>query len=669
MTNSVRPTRTTAQPDDDFREFVVGFADPLMRLAFALTVHAHRPEAHSSGASDRAAPDVLATDALARMRRRWREAHESGAPEFVAVEALLSNLGRGRGSRRRDKVAAGLGTDTDAPVDASRPDDVDMGLVRAALWRAFQHLPLRQRVPLVFADPSVASRRLAGFGVPASFSSERRQEVSLDAALLALRSALRSGAATAAAADLFTDDEIVAVTGEAVREHAAGELAPVDPYPVVRERARQKGRRTGILAAVVVVVVAVAGVGVAKVSTPEKVRAGVADPETASSAAPSRSGVLPNPARLGGGQVALGPGAVVSWPVRGSAAGEPVLLANLRALFLADHPDVTGPAQVLLAADTPAFRVAYVTATSASGVVQAWFYGPVGSSELKEGAASFGGSLVANASVIASGLVDSAGHMELVVIAPPTTTGMSIADFDFSRPIGAFQALPEFGGVALKDVATGSVATLELHVIAGGQRLEVDHMPVINLGTPPALAAVHAQPSVGVERGQADPILLAEALQVASVWAQQDPSVAAHPVVLWGGTDAAGTQLVVLRMKGKIVDVVILEWSGDAPGLHGEILMHSTAPEVPIAFAYRAVGGTRIGVIGSEGATHAVLDFGGKASAPVALDATGFASFPVTNPSPPPSNDASSDLEIVAQVRLFDASGHLLETVPEPPSV
>lgn len=671
MTSSVRPTSAIAQPDDDFRDFVVGFADPLARLAFVLTVEPSTlPTTPALPAASR--PDVLAANALARVRRQWRDANQTGAPELIAVEALLSNLGRRRGTRRRDKASSpwtAAALTSGDPVGAD--GDIDIDLVRAALWQAFQHLPLRHRVPLVFADPSVASRRLAGLDVPASFATERRQEVLLDAALLDVRTALRVAPATAAAADMLTDDEIVEVMGEAIREHALEERAPVDPYPVVVERARQSRRRTGFIAAAVVVVLGVGAVGVARVSTPPKVSAGVQDPETASSVAPPPGAVRPNRALLGDGQLAPenGAGSVVNWPVRGNAAGEPVLLANLQALFLADHPDVTGPAQILLAADTSAFRVAYVTATSASGVVQAWFYGPVGSSELKEGAASFGGSLVANASVLASGLVDSAGHTELVVIAPPTTTGMSIADFDFSRPIGAFQALPESDGVALKEVATGSVATLELHVIAGGQQLEVDHMPVITLGTPTSLVAVQAQPSVGVERGQADPVLLAEALHVASVWAAQDRSVAVQPVVLWGGLDAAGTQLVVLRIKAQTVDVVILEWSGDAPGLHGEILTHSTSPEVPIAFAYRAVDGTRIGVIASPGATRAVLDFGGKASAPVSLDATGFASFRVTNPSPPPSNDATSDLEVVAQVKLFDASGHLLETVPEPPSV
>lgn len=669
MTNSARSTRAMAQPDDEFRDFVVGFADPLARLAYVLTVEV--PTVPAGPATP--LPDVLAANALARVRRQWRDANDSGSPELIAIEALLSNLGRRRVARRRDKSPSPWTADALASVTTVDPDaDIDLDLVRAGLWHAFQQLPLRHRVPLVFADPAVASRRLAGLGVPTSFASERRQEVLFDAALLDLRTALRVAPTTAPAAYTLTDDEIVAIIGEAILEHASEEPPPVDPYPVVVERAKHTRRRTWLIAAAVVVVLAFGAVGVVRVSTPPKVRAAVQHPQTASSAVPSLSAVQPNRGLLGDRQLAPnnGPVSVVSWPVRGNAAGDPELLANLQALFLADHPDVTGPAQVLLATDTSAFRVAYVTATSSKGVVQSWFYGPVGSTELKEGAASYGGSLVANASVLASGLVDASGHTELVVIAPPTTTGMSVADFDFSRPIGAFQALPQSKGIAVKAVATGSVSTLVLEVDAVGQQFEVDHMPVLNLGTPTALVAVHPQPSVGVDRGQADPVLLAEALQVADVWTQPGGSAAgAQPVVVWGGTDAAGTRIVVLRVKTTVVDLMILEWSGDAPGLHGEILIHSTAPEYPVAFSYRALDGTRIGVIGSSSATRAVLDYNGKVSAPVALDSTGFASFPVTNPSPPPSNDAASDLDIVAEVRLLDANGRVIAAVPEPPSV
>ncbi len=46
-------------------------------------------------------------------------------------------------------------------------------------------------------------------------------------------------------------------------------------------------------------------------------------------------------------------------------------------------------------------------------------------------------------------------------------------------------------------------------------------------------------PTPPVERGQPDATLLTEALQDAAVWEGSNPIVAARPVVLWAGTDAA----------------------------------------------------------------------------------------------------------------------------------
>ncbi|HEY0870456.1 MAG TPA: hypothetical protein VGD55_08660, partial [Acidothermaceae bacterium] len=229
---------------------------------------------------------------------------------------------------------------------------------------------------------------------------------------------------------------------------------------------------------------------------------------------------------------------------------------------------------------------------------------------------------------------------------------------------------------AVKDMAARtSASSFVVDVSVGTAEFTVKDAPDIQLlprfvgsitsNGPPAASPL---PTPSVERGQPDPALVTEALQVAATWEKSGPVVNAHPVVVWGGTDVAGTKLVVLRVDTQIVDLIVLEWSGDAPGLHGEILIHSTAPEVPVAFAYRALDGTRIGVIGSYGAVRAVLHYNGKVSAPVAL-ADGFASFKVTNPSPPPSNDAASDLEIAASVQLFDASGQVIAAVPEPPSV
>ena len=63
-----------ATVENEFREFVVGFADPLTRLAFLLT----------AGASGD--PAALGADALARVRRQWHDAEVTGAPESRSEE-------------------------------------------------------------------------------------------------------------------------------------------------------------------------------------------------------------------------------------------------------------------------------------------------------------------------------------------------------------------------------------------------------------------------------------------------------------------------------------------------------------------------------------------------------------------------------------------------------
>jgi hypothetical protein len=673
------------RPEDEFREFVGGFADPLSRLAFLLT----------AGTDIDAAE--LTNDALASVRRQWREAETTGAPETQAVEALVVALPhrRKRGSRPvaapvppvAVPVAVPVAGRVAGQVDSGAGAEIDIDVLRDAVWTAWITLIPRLRVPLVFADASVASRRLAGIDVPESFASSRRQEVVADDAMRSLRARVVSD--LPAGAEALSDGQLVDVLDDTLRARAGGLSAPIDPYPLVLERLGHQRRRALTAVAVVVVVLAGAVTVAARVSTPDKSVA------TDAAAAASRSGFLPAPqvvpsaagatasALSGQGPFAAAPGhlvepvLVVPWLTRGSAAGDAALIANLKSYFMAVHTDAIGQTQVLLATDTPAFRIAYVTANSSNGVIQSWFYGPVGSDNLIEGATSYGGSLLPD-SVLADGLVDSSGHDEFVVIGPPDTTGMQLADFDFSKPAGpGFEPLSYQNGIALKQLGAGSSAsTLVLDVSVGTARFELKNLPDINLvprfdgsiirNGPPSSAPL---PTPGVERGKPDPTLVTEALQDASAWETSSPSVPAHPVVVWGGTDAAGTKLVALRVKTQVVDLIVLEWSGDAPGLHGEILIHSTAPDVPVAFAYRALDGTRIGVVGSAGAKRAVLTYNGKVSKPVALDATGFASFPVTNPSPPPSNDAASDLEIVASVQLFDAGGHLLSTVPEPPSV
>jgi hypothetical protein len=669
------------KPEDEFRGFVGGFADPLERLAFLLT----------AGTEIDAA--ALTNDALAQVRRHWRDAETTGAPEAQAVEALVAALPRRRKVASRPATPADVRGLLPAPesrvvAHASTDTDLDVDVLRDAIWAAWLTLAPRLRVPLVLADASVASRRLAGIDVPESFGSTHRQELVADDAVRALRARVLSDLPARAGADALPDHELISLLDDTLREHAGAASAPIDPYPRVLEQLGRQRRRAATLIAVVVVVLAAAVTVAVRVSTPEKVSA------AAAAAAASRSGFLPAPqvvpsaagstpaalpqqgrsGRPGGRQLAP---LVVPWVPRGTAANDSVLLANLTSYFTTVHTDAVGQTQVLLATDTPMLRIAYVTANSSNGVIQSWFYGPVGSEDLIEGATSYGGSLLPD-SVLADELVDPSGDTELVVMGPPDTTGMQLADFDFSKPLSpGFEPLPYQNGIAVQPFEPGfSPSTLVLDVYVGTAKFELKDLQNVDLlprftgsitsNGPPAATPL---PTPSVERGHPDPTLVTEALQVAATWEKPSPSIAARPVVLWGGTDTAGTHVVVVRVKTQVVDLIVLEWSGDAPGLHGEILIHSTAPEVPVAFAYRALDGTRIGVVGSPGAVRAVLHFDGKVSAPVALDSTGFASFRVTNPSPPPSNDGASDLDFVASVQLLDASGQVIATVPEPPSV
>ncbi len=320
--------------------------------------------------------------------------------------------------------------------------DVDIDVLRDAIWTAWLTLAPRARVPMVLADASVASRRLAGIDVPETFGSAHRQEMIADEALRSLRARVVSDLPVRAGAQSFPDDHLIGLLDDTLREHAGSASGPIDPYPRVLEHVGRQRRRAVSLVAVVVVVVAVAVTVAVRVSTPDKVTA------TDAAAAASRSGFLPAPqvvpsaaGATASGLSAQGPFGrppgriieplVVPWVPRGTAANDSVLLNNLTSYFATVHTDATGQTQVLLATDTPTGRIAYVTSNSPNGVIQSWFYGPRGSDNLVEGATSYGGSMLPD-SIIADGLIDGSGDEYFVVIAPPDTTDMQIADFDFT---------------------------------------------------------------------------------------------------------------------------------------------------------------------------------------------------------------------------------------------
>jgi hypothetical protein len=682
-----RPT-TAVNPDDGFRSFVAAVSLPLTRLAYVLTV----------GLAGQPAAGALAANALAQARRQWRDVEAAGLPEQLAVDDLLSAVLRRRvGSPSPDPLS-------NVPIDVAEVGlDGDQQLLRDACWRAFVRLSPRQRAALVFADPSVVDRRLAGLDVTPSLGSPRRQLAVWASAIAALRSALQADAAVignpATRIDLeaLADEQLVLLAGDAIRAHATAAPPVFDPNTEVGARVRQLHQRAMLAGALVVVSIAAAGVTAVLASAPTAVAPRAASP-AASSAVPSSAGLPPLV------QVATQPSTdpnepVVPWPVRGGLVDDPVLLARIEAAFSQAHPDATSQPQVLLVTDTPAFRIAFVTATSPNGVMESWFSAPTGSPNLVESAFTRSRepgleSVVAARLHRASGTdrtaTTSPSPTELVVIALPTAPSIQL--FDDVKGSRATESLTLHDGIAVEAVGPRTVGpsptqinvTLGTYALADIPDIELDPSKSYATGDA-ATQHLAAVPAVTVERGRPDPALLADALLVAQAWAPTDPSaagapVAVPPVVLWGGTDSVGTKLVVARVHANLFDLLILEWSGDAPRLHGEVLVRSTSPEVPVAFAYRSAQVTRIGVIATADDKAVALAFAGRESPTAMFDDTGFASIPLSgdgglpsdvnvNASPPPSNDFPGLIDATVQVELFGWNDGVRASLSVPPTL
>jgi hypothetical protein len=475
--------------DDEFRDFVAAFADPLGRLTYLLTVGA-------TGVTD-GSTDLTTTDALARVRRRWREADVTGAPEALAVEALLSALPRRRlgplfaaAAEGQVEVEAEVDGQATAEVDGQATAEVDAEVMREGAWKAWQSLRPRQRVPLVFADPSVASRRLAAIDVPESFGSPRRQDTILNSALTDIRARMRSDPSTRRGVLTMSDREIVDLVTETLREHSSTASPLLDPYPIVTDRLHRIRRRAGA-AVVGVVVVLAAGALIAVQGSTSKQAAKRATAAALSSfhpAPPAAEAVAPD-----------APALVVDWPTRGNALDDVDMLASLRTDFVQLHPDAVGQVQVLLATDTSAFRLAYVTANSPSGVIQSWFFGPIGSARLVEGAWRYGGGLPPG-SVVAAAVSDPAGDTEFVVIAPPTAADMQLFNYAASGP--SFEPLADADGLAVKDLSGRDASRLVVSLDVDGHAIVRDHVDERHLLT---------RVTITLPSGAIDPVLLSRA--------------------------------------------------------------------------------------------------------------------------------------------------------------
>jgi hypothetical protein len=603
--------------EEEFRDFVVGFVDPLARLAFLLT------EGTAVDAS------VLTIDSLAKVRRHWRDAETTGAPEPLAVEALMTGLPR----RHKRALAVQLF------ALESTAESTDEAVPEVA-WLAWRGLDSRHRIPLLFGDVSVASRRLAGLDVVDSLG--RRHNAVAGEAIEGIRVVLDADPRTAAAVDAMSDEQLADQVAEVLRARAATASVPVDPYPLVATRVRNLRRRTVSAVAAVVVLLAVGTVTATRLSAAKNPRELATNHPPAAGLASVASAAIPDVA--------------VDWPTRGNAATDATLLNGVEALFVRAHPEATGDVHVLLAADTPAFRIAYVTANSTSGVIQSWFSGPVGADELFEGAFSYGGA-VQPTSVLATVVANSSGKAELVVIAPPAASDMEISDFD-GTPEGLFVQLASANGIAVKDVTTVETSKLTLSVQLPDGKQVVHQVPRAQLG------------SNSVERGTSDPGLLAAALVASDNWRRTGTlSPAAVPVALWGGADALGTDLIVVRLRtGDAIDGLLVEWSdATASGSARPALplnrpanrhygVGADQPDFPLAFRY---GSVQVGVVVPAGIATAVLVVNGNEATPVHVDAGGFASMIMPGIAEP-----ASDLTL--QVNLYNATGGIVRTLPVP---
>jgi hypothetical protein len=704
-------------PDDDFRDFVVAFSGPLTRLAYLLIA---RPSTDTNRE-----PQRLAVAALAHTRRHWRTVHETGAPEPIAIEALLDRLPRRRRAtsaatadgattanaqlpvsaletapsrpvahgdqpslpadphaafRRPGVWVNGAFSDDDANSSDERLADVDLPAVRAAMWRSWLALDSRHRVPLVFADPSVASRRLVGLDVPPGFASPHRLQILAEQGISQLHADLARDASVPRQFGV-DGNEFRDVLAEVLEEQAQFAEAPLEAFSAVASEAARAGRRAGVAVAAVLAVLAAGILTMVNVSTSrdQKAKAAAASSIARSAAAKATASEAPSA------------GPIVNWPVRGELSANAQLLANVRTAFVADHPDAVGAVQILLATDTPWFRLVYATAQSQSGVVQSWFYGPIGATTLSEGAFSYG-SAVSEHGVIADVLSDPQGHSVLVVIGPTDTTDVELGQANPYTVVNPyFQPLAHPQGVAVSDVSNTYVPSLVLQVVEGQSIRWGEQVPTVQLGrtlggisarrpaagtagvSSPTTAASASAPSlrtpagssspITIERGTADPTLLAGAEYIEQAWERTgELGASGDPEILWGGQDNSGTKILVMRVRTlHLADLVVVVWS-DRPTADGEYLLAPDAPDYPLGFVYSSAAGSRVGVLVPRGVVSVELDVDGVVQSHAAVDTNGFASVPVTG-----QYGTLADQSFA--VKMFDAAGRQVTSTSVPPAV
>lgn len=596
--------------DGEFRDFVAGFAEPLTRLAGLLI---------ASSPTDSKSVDVAQRSvirALARTKRDWRD--ESSAPEEHSVEALLTKL-----------PSAKLPAE---PPTIDFPDDEpDIRAVKSAVWRGWCALDPRHRAPLLFADPSIASRRMDGIDLPRTFASGRKLTRLRNESDERLRFALAQDDASAD----NVDEVIESWLDPTLADVATRFEAPTDVWSRVDSQLARLRWKAGVAAAAVIAVLVGGWIAAAGASQPKRV-------PVAAASSPSAGRPAAQPLQLSSDQV-------VNWPTRGSLSGDSDFLAHLRTAFIAAHPDALAQVQVLLATDTKWFRLAYATSPSPDGAIGAWFYGPVGAATLTEGAFQHGAD-VAQDGIVAAAISDQSGHTALVVMGPPNTTEVqwaAVESLSAPDPPRGMNDLAHPGGLTIIDVSGTYLPAVRLVVHVGDAEPWSGAVPEVQL-----IAGTTAQ--IPVERGFADPTVLCAALGTARQWQRTGAFGSnAEPRVVWGGVDDAGDVGVVLRMATPLLsDLVVVSWLSDhqqTPQSRA-YRVDVTSPDAPFAFFYSARDGTRVGVLAPNGTSRAALVVDGVETASAFVATSGFGSILV-------QGQTGLLAEQSVELQLYGASG------------
>lgn len=257
-----------AQSDEEFRVFVATFANPLARLAFLLTA--------GTGVNTEAAT----IDALARLRRNWHDTRTSGLPELLALDALVTELPH-RNRRRPDS----------APVARSAPprhvpsenlhdgdgEPEDLARIRMILWELWQGLAPRDRLPLLFDDPSVAAPRLAADETPLAAGSARRLASVARHATDKITTELHTYPTAPRRATLLDEQRVMQLLRDALRERAAVAPDLVDVLASVARRAGALRRRGYAIAAAVVGILVAGALTAVHVSNPKSTSSTIGD--------------------------------------------------------------------------------------------------------------------------------------------------------------------------------------------------------------------------------------------------------------------------------------------------------------------------------------------------------------------------------------------------------